>query len=89
MPTTRRTVLEQLAAESDARRRETISIKALASALDVEEQIVEVHLNGLQTCELAHIGPDGRARVTITGEELLEIDTDEMVIVDSSTPDSG
>jgi Mn-dependent DtxR family transcriptional regulator len=86
MSVTRRTVLEQLAVESDAERREATSVEALASALDADEHAVEAHLNGLAACELARIGPDGAVRVTITGEELLELDTDEMVIVDSTTP---
>lgn len=88
MPVTRRTVLERLAAASDAARQETTTIEALASALDADEHTVEAHLNGLEACELARIGSDGRARVTITGEELLELDTAEMVIVDSAAPKS-
>lgn len=85
----RRTVLEQLAAVSDAERQETTTIEALVSMLDTDEHTVEAHLNGLEACELARLAPDGDVRVTITGEELLELDTDEMVIIDSSTPNSG
>lgn len=88
MPTTRRTVLERLAAASDAARQETTTIEALASTLDADEHTVEAHLNGLEACELARTSPDGRARVTITGEELLELDTDEIVIVDSARTNS-
>lgn len=89
MPVTRRDVLEQLATASDAERRETTTIEALASALDADEHAVEAHLNGLAACELARKDTDGRVRVTVTGEELLELDTDEMVIVDSATPNPG
>lgn len=89
MSVTRKTVLEQLAAMSDAERQETTTIKALASTLDTDEDRVETHLNGLEGCELARIGPDGAARVTITGEELLELDTDEMVIIDAAMPNAG
>lgn len=89
MSITRRTVLEQLAAVSDAERQETTTIEALAATLDTDEHTVESHLYGLEACELARVGPNGDVRVTITGEELLELDTDEMVIVDSATPSAG
>jgi len=85
MSVTRRTVLEQLAAASDASRQEMIAIDALAARLDADEQAVEAHLHGLEACALARIASDGTARVTITGEELLALDTDEMVIVDAAT----
>lgn len=88
MSVTRRSVLQQLAAASDATRQETTSIKTLAATLDADEHAVESHLRGLEECDLARIAPDGTARVTITGEELLELDTDEMVIVDAATPNS-
>lgn len=86
MPVTRRAVLEQLAEASDATRQQTTTIEALAAALDADEHTVEAHLNGLEACELARTDSDGRAHVTITGEQLLELDTDEMVIVDPATP---
>lgn len=83
MPVTRRRVLEELAAASNARREETTTISALASALGTDEPTVEAHLVGLEACELARSCADGRVRVTVTGEELLELDVDDMVIVDS------
>lgn len=86
MPVKRRTVLEQLAAASDAAQQDTTTIDTLVSALDADKRTVEAHLNGLEACELARRNADGTVRVTITGEELLELDTDEMVIVDSATP---
>lgn len=88
MSVTRRSVLEQLAAASDATRQETTTIEALTATLDADAHAVESHLRGLEACELARIEPDGTVRVTITGEELLALDTDEMVIVDATTPDA-
>ena len=86
MPVKRRTILEQLAAASDADRQETTPIDAMVSALDADKRTVEAHLNGLEACELARRTPDGEVRVTITGEELLELDADEAVIVDVAPP---
>ncbi|MFC6942808.1 hypothetical protein ACFQE8_23090 [Salinirubellus sp. GCM10025818] len=83
MAVTRRTVLEQLATASDAGQRETTTTAALAAMLETDEGTIESHLNGLAACELVQTYPDGRVRITITGEELLALDTDEMVIVDS------
>jgi len=40
MAVTRRAVLEQLAAASDAERRSTTTVDALASALDADEMVV-------------------------------------------------
>ncbi|SHH01584.1 hypothetical protein SAMN05443636_1619 [Halobaculum gomorrense] len=88
MSVTRRSVLRQLAAASDATRQETTTIEALAAMLDADERAVESHLYGLQACDLARARPDGTARVTITGEELLELDTDKLVIVDAATPNA-
>jgi DNA-binding IclR family transcriptional regulator len=86
MNITRRAVLRQLATESDAERTETTSVEALAAALEADRSTIEAHLNGLEACELARRDAGGRVRVTITGEQLLELDTDEMVIVDAATP---
>ncbi|MDZ7745855.1 MAG: hypothetical protein U5K28_04780 [Halobacteriales archaeon] len=83
MSVTRRAVLEQLARASDAEQRETTTKPALAATLDTDEGTIESHLNGLAACELVRTYPDGRVRITITGEELLALDTDELVIVDS------
>ena len=84
MDVTRLTVLQQLAAASDAARGETTTVASLASRLQVEEGTIEDHLIGLISCELARMGDGGDVRVTITGEELLALDTDEAVIVDSN-----
>jgi DNA-binding transcriptional ArsR family regulator len=83
MSVTRRRVLEELAEYSDARREETTTISTLVNTLEADEPAVEAHLAGLKACDLARSRSDGRVRVTVTGEELLELDTDEMVIVDS------
>jgi Mn-dependent DtxR family transcriptional regulator len=82
MSVTRRAVLERLAATSDAEQRVT-TMTALAAALGVDEQVVESHVERLAACELVRTYPDGRVRITITGEELLALDTDDLVIVDS------
>jgi predicted ArsR family transcriptional regulator len=83
MSVTRRAVLEQLATASDADQRETTTKAGLATTLDTDEQTIESHLDGLAACELVRTYPDGRVRITITGEELLALNTDELVIVDS------
>ena len=83
MSVTRRVVLERLASASDADRRETTTTAALAAALDADVGTIESHLDGLAACELVRRYPDGRVRITVTGEELLALDTDELVIVDS------
>lgn len=82
MSITRRIVLEEIATASDADKRETTTTAAIAAALNTDEGTIESHLNGLAACELVRRYPDGRARITTTGEELLALDTDEMVIVD-------
>lgn len=84
MSVTRRAVLERLAAASDADRRELTTKARLAATLDADEATIESHLDGLAACELVRTYPDGRVRITITGEELLALDTDELVIVDST-----
>lgn len=83
MSVTRRSVLEQLAAVSDATQRETTTIEALATTLNTDNQTIESYLDGLIACELAVLYPDGGIRITITGEELLALDTDELAIIDS------
>lgn len=87
MSLTRRAVLAQLAAATDAERRETTTVETLASALDADTGAVERHLEGLAACELARVEPDGRVRATVTGEELLALDADELVIVDPTPAD--
>jgi len=71
---------------TDAEREETTTIETLVAALDTDKRAVEIHLTGLDACELARIDPDGTVRVTITGEEFLELDTEEAIIVDSGPP---
>lgn len=81
----RQAVLERLAAASNADRGETTTIEMLASDLDTDRQTIEAHLEGLVACHLARFESAGRVRLTITGEELLALDTDDIVIVDPST----
>lgn len=88
MPVTRRRVLEELADATDPRGAETTTISALARTLGTDEPTVEAHVLGLEACELACSRSDGRVRVTVTGEELLELDTDDMVIVASAGENS-
>jgi len=83
MSITRRVVLKQLAIASDAERRETTTKAALATTLGTDEQTIDSHIEGLAACELAKTYSDGRIRITITGEELLDLDIEELVIVDS------
>lgn len=83
MSVTRRAVLERLATVSDADRQTTTTKAALAATLDADEGTIESHLDGLTACELVRTTPDGRVRITVTGEELLALDTDGAVIVDS------
>jgi len=89
MTVTRRVVLEQLADTSDAARGDTTTLGQLASSLNVEGVVIEKHLEALESCELARVEDDSAVRVTVTGEELLELDTDEGVIVDIQSGNPG
>jgi Mn-dependent DtxR family transcriptional regulator len=82
MNATRGTVLERLAAMSDAGAERTTTVAALAAALDADEEMVADHLEGLRASELARQRPDGSVRITVTGEELLALDLEGPVIVD-------
>ncbi|MFB6111741.1 MAG: hypothetical protein ABEJ35_04300 [Halobacteriaceae archaeon] len=88
MSVTRRTVLEQLAAISDATRGETTTVDRLATRLDADGETVEAHLHQLEACALAQVAADGSTRVTVTGEELLELPGDGIVVVDPAAPPS-
>jgi predicted ArsR family transcriptional regulator len=87
MCVTRRTVLQELAEATDAERRETVTVDALASVLGANERMMKEHIDALVACELAHVEADGCIRATITGEELLALNTDEVVIVDPTSRD--
>jgi DNA-binding transcriptional ArsR family regulator len=89
MSVTRRDVLERLEGRSDASTGERTSIEALTETLAVDERTVREHLDGLESCELADVDSDGQARITVTGEELLALDLDEMIIVDPEATDRG
>jgi DNA-binding transcriptional ArsR family regulator len=89
MCVTRRTVLQELAESTDAECRETTTVDALASALAARERTLQKHIDALVACELAHVEGDDRIRATVTGEELLALDTDEVIIVDPTSRDGG
>lgn len=82
MSVSRWSVLEALAAETDPSGERTTTIDALATTLDTDELTVERHLAGLEACDLARQSVSGCVRVTITGEQLLDLDTGQMVILD-------
>jgi len=82
-------VLAELGSRSDADAGTWASVEVVADSLALGEQTVRDHLAGLESCELARTAPDGTARITVTGEELLALDIDEMMIVDSKTTDRG
>jgi DNA-binding IclR family transcriptional regulator len=83
MTDTRRLVLETLAEHSSSDG-ETVTVSALAESLDLSESSVERQVAGLVECDLARTTTAG-VRVTLTGEELLELDVEGPVVVD---PDS-
>ena len=87
MPVTRRDVLEELAAVSDASVREMTTVQRLASRLQTDTDTIVAHVCGLQDCELAHKFSENQIRITVTGEELLALNTDDTIIVDPSPED--
>jgi hypothetical protein len=89
MSVTRRDVLEELQGQSDASAGERTSIESLTDALAADERTVREQLDGLESCALADIDADGQVRITVTGEELLALDLDEMIIVDAEAIDRG
>jgi len=86
MSVTRRDVLEELDRQSDASAGEPTSVESLTDALVVDERTVRKHIDGLESCELADLDTDGQVRITVTGEELLALNLDEMIVVD---PEGG
>jgi DNA-binding transcriptional ArsR family regulator len=80
MTQTRSDILRQLA---DAKPDDTTTISSLSASCEVDEAALRSHLQALADCDLARIYPDGRTRVTITGEELLALDAADPVIVDA------
>lgn len=82
MTATRWAVLERLAEAKRTDGGRTTTVAALGAALDADERAIAAHVERLADCELAEIGPDGRVRITITGEELLALDPDGPAIVD-------
>lgn len=78
----------RLSPMSDATRQETMTIEALATMPDADTYAIKSHLHGLENCNLAKTTPNGKVRATVTGEELLEIDAEEVIIVDTTTLNS-
>lgn len=85
MSITRHEVLEELAAASDASRGELTTVAALTASVDADRSQVLEHVNALVACELACLGPADGVRITVTGEELLELDTDNGAIIAPTT----
>jgi DNA-binding transcriptional ArsR family regulator len=83
MSVTRREVFEALAATSDADPERTTTVESLAAVLDTDVATVARHVEGLRDCDLARRGPEGNVRVTVTGEELRELDVDDFLVVDA------
>lgn len=81
---TRLAVLQALSGASDASGRETTTITGLAAALDADKTCVRTRVQGLADCDLAKLHPDGRVRVTITGQQLLALRPEGPVIVGPS-----
>jgi hypothetical protein len=62
MSLTRRAVLEQLAAMSDAEGGETTTVDSLTSALEADKPTVRAEIDNLEACELAQTTSDGAVR---------------------------
>lgn len=87
MTVTRREVFECLAKATDATLERTTTVQRLASQLNTNTETILTHVEGLRACALARKRSDGRIRITITGEALLALETDAMIIVDPSSGD--
>jgi DNA-binding IclR family transcriptional regulator len=87
VPLTRRLLLECLAELSDADGCDTTDIETLCARLGTDEETLHTHLDPLMDCELARRCGDGDVRITVTGEELLELDTEDPIVVDLPTAD--
>jgi Mn-dependent DtxR family transcriptional regulator len=83
----RRDVLEATAAASEAWSGRETTVSSIAAGLDAEESVVESHLDRLAACELVAVGPGGCVRITVTGQELLELDVDGPIVVETPDPD--
>jgi hypothetical protein len=87
VPMTRRLLLECLAELSDADDCDTTDVETLCARLGTDEETLHTHLDPLMDCELARGCADEDVRITITGEELLELDAEELIVVDFPTTD--
>jgi hypothetical protein len=76
-------VLEQLADQTDPDGDRTTTIETIATSLSLGEDIAEEHVDGLARADLATFTTDGEIRITITGEQFLELEVDDVVVVES------
>jgi Mn-dependent DtxR family transcriptional regulator len=81
-------VLEQLGQVTDPSGDRTTTIETIADSMDLEEGIAQKHVQGLQRADLVTVTPDGGIRITITGEQFLELDVEDVVVVRSADRDS-
>jgi len=77
-------LLEQLGEVTDSSGERTTSIETIAASMDLEMDLAEKHVQGLQNVDLVTVAPDGELRITITGEQFLELDVEDVVIVAST-----
>lgn len=89
MAVTRRDILEELTITSGATRRKTTTIDALASGFAVDSQTIQTRIDGLSDCGLVEVDADGTVQLTSIGEQLLDLDAAEPVVVDYPTPDAA
>jgi hypothetical protein len=88
MSTTRRDVIEELAVASDAVSKRFTTVATLAEELGTDEAVVRSHVDSLVDCELATVLHGERIRITVTGEELLELDVEiDDVVVEPKNAD--
>jgi Mn-dependent DtxR family transcriptional regulator len=76
-------VLEQFGEKTDPDGDRTTTIETIAASLGIEEDLVDEHVQGLVTANLVKLTTDGQLRITITGEQFLELDVDDVVVVES------
>jgi len=60
----------------------------IAQSMDRGEAITEKHVQRLQSVDLVTVTPDEEIRITITGEQFLELDVEDVVIARSADRDT-
>lgn len=81
MTTRRHDIFAALMEASDVADGETTTVTSLAMATDADPDTVEAHVSCLIDCDLARRAPNGRVRVTTTGEAMAELDIDDGIVV--------